>query len=191
MSDLQIKSVRLTGAIREAILDSALRHWDEGNPKPDLLSFEHDFAMQLWTDRYGEVKPHLDAVPSGFLSSYISINVQPEGRAMIQLRLLHEVPLPKPICRGVPIAAISNSDERLLKHEKLVNALDDWKQERKKVRREIEVVLNSVNTTKQLAEIWPEIIGLVPTHILNPSKGVQLPAIPMGKLNEKLGLADV
>ena len=51
---------------------------------------------------------------------------------------------------------------------------------------EIRQVLDGVNTSKQLLEVWPEVQKFLPEGINNPSK-INLPAISIASLNNKLG----
>jgi hypothetical protein len=51
---------------------------------------------------------------------------------------------------------------------------------------EVRQVLDGVNTTKQLLEVWPEVEKFLPEGITNPSK-INLPSVSIASLNNKLG----
>lgn len=61
-------------------------------------------------------------------------------------------------------------------------------QKRSEFKSEVNDILHAVNTTKQLVEAWPEIEQFIPAYLVDPSKAINLPAIPTSRLNEKLGI---
>lgn len=57
-----------------------------------------------------------------------------------------------------------------------------WKEYHAKVKN----VLDSVNTTKQLLEIWPSLEPLIPPYILDADRSINLPALRIEELASKL-----
>ena len=50
---------------------------------------------------------------------------------------------------------------------------------------QVRQTLDSVNTTKQLVEVWPEVEEHLPESVKDPSK-IQLPSVNIQSLNEQL-----
>ncbi len=55
------------------------------------------------------------------------------------------------------------------------------------LRREIKPILESFNTTKQLLDTWPSMEKFLPPNIANPEKGINLPALNLSRLEQKIG----
>lgn len=59
---------------------------------------------------------------------------------------------------------------------------------RNRIKDEFEDYLNQFNTTKQIRDGWPELVDFLPAHLADPEKVIQLPAIRVSRLNERLGI---
>ena len=53
-------------------------------------------------------------------------------------------------------------------------------------RKEVTAVLESVPNTAKLVEIWPRVEAYLPPEVVDPDKGVNLPALPISRLDAKL-----
>jgi hypothetical protein len=74
-----------------------------------------------------------------------------------------------------------------LEAAKLANkAYDEHHKALVKFKSEVATVLESVNTTLQLVEVWPEALPFVPQNISNPSS-INLPSVNFAELNKVLG----
>ncbi|WAI96140.1 Nmad5 family nucleotide modification protein [Vibrio phage vB_VhaP_PG11] len=65
-------------------------------------------------------------------------------------------------------------------------AIKEWETEYVRYREEVRQVLGSVNTTKQLLEVWPKVAKFLPRSA-NPVK-IGLPSVNVTELNRKLNL---
>ena len=77
--------------------------------------------------------------------------------------------------------------QKALNDAKVKNAAyEEHQKSLKKFTNELKQVLESVNTTGQLLEVWPEAAPFVPQEISNPSS-ISLPAVSFVELNKVLG----
>lgn len=69
----------------------------------------------------------------------------------------------------------------------LSGRLKDYMEDIKRVKKEVNVILSSVTTMKQLLESWPEVQPYIENLDL-PKPGASLPAVRVEELNKMLGL---
>lgn len=92
------------------------------------------------------------------------------------------------LAKNCPVLAIKRSDPIFVKYEAAVEALSDWRKKLVQMRSEVSDYLEQFTTTNQIRELWPEIADYLPAHIADPVRAIQLPALPVSRLNERLGL---
>ena len=117
--------------------------------------------------------------------SYIGVQVDSE---VLNIKFKEPQALGECSYSTVIVEIINSDDKDYVKYEKVLESHGDWLKERRNLNTEITTVLNSVNTTKQLIEVWPEVEKFLPAHIADPNTGIKLPALKVSRLNEKLGI---
>lgn len=184
-----MKSVTLTKSMREDILSSVIRQWEKMNKAPDFKQAQHDFAMLLWEEKYGKYQKHFNAVPENCIkrSEYVRYCVggQVKGASFKDGK---KMPVAMDGYSDPIIKSFDDSDTDYQDFMKVSNAYDEWEKRRSEVIRETQAVLESVNTTRQLLELWPQCEPFLPAHIADPDKAIRLPAMQMSRLNERLGI---
>lgn len=184
-----MKSIKLTNQIREDILKSVAGRWKENNPKPDLVQAEHDFAMYLWEGKYKKYKDVLDAVPKAFLNTDYDMKYCVNGEVG-QVRLKEKMPVDWRGYRGAVLKSLNDSNKHYQKYDKVRDAYKKWCDLRNEVINETKAILESVNTTKQLLEVWPNCEKFLPAYVANADKSIRLPAVQISRLEERLGEID-
>jgi hypothetical protein len=77
--------------------------------------------------------------------------------------------------------------DSLFKHmSELIKVKEQYDTDLKQFRSEVSNLLDSVNTTKQLVELWPTVEQYLPAHIADPDVGIKLPMLLISRLDEKL-----
>lgn len=179
----QTKSVRLNVSIREDIKKHIEMKYQESNPAP--VADATEVVNYHYKKTYGDPEILLQSVNNALfcLSKEIILNVGGERRS---IQLNNEVPV-------IPSQSWSKIDLTIpvdcklwAKYQKNYDALSDWKEEKKQFLREIGELLYSVNTSKQLLELWPEVEPYLPPHVADPSSAVRLPTVVVSRLNERL-----
>ena len=196
---LAVPSVRLTVSSREQILDSVLKDFTKNFlAQKEVLGTtyaeEHELVTAIDSEYIGVMthlwhvvyeRVNLEGVPKHLLST-APFSVKIGDR-------VEQCPL-----KGFPgkpnaIDAVFEEDHKSV--QGVFGAYDLLREyhsrlgsERKSFKSEVWTVLESVTTTRQLLEVWPAVKNFLPAHILNPEKGIQLPAKLISNLDEKLGI---
>lgn len=191
-----MKSVTLTNKIREEILNSVMKQWKEMNPIPDVDKAEHDFAMHIWNGYFKKEKALLETIPTNFLRKTDSVSVTINGEVQ-RLFFMHSKEYNHPDAIEMPcdwssynppvLKQLNDSNKEYKKYKKVKDEHEEWLERGKEVKSESNTILYSVNTTRQLLEVWKECEPFLPAHVADP-KAIRLPAIPTSRLNERLGL---
>ena len=182
-----MKSMKLNQIIRDDILLSIMKTWDARNVEPDVGEAEARFAMWLWSRHVGKDAKALESVPDKYLNKKTAVAYSYDGT-------VNQVTLAKAMAAWwgryeTPVLEVFEKEHRELKRfNKVVSDKGVWSEKRNEVERESSIVLDSVNTTKQLIEMWPQCEPFLPAYVANPDKAVRLPAIPLSRLNERLGI---
>lgn len=187
------KSVRLNKEIRSRIVDSVMMQYDVKNPLPKVPVdvAEGALAEAVHSRLYGSIADSIAKIPTSLLNMSSYIRVQMSTGTM---------------CASFPVAANGDQEHRAsdtsrfhraTKEEedqyyaaarelrKLRVKYDEAEKTRRTYKSEVADVINSVNTTAQLLDLWPEVERFIPETVRNPSK-ISLPAISVANLNEAL-----
>ena len=186
-------SIRLTNSIREEIMESIMSEYDKTNKAPDLKTAEHNFAMVLWTRSYGKYKKLLDAVPKDFLNTRNAVKYSVNGQVS-EAQFLKDSAMPIMLPEGMSsykapiLQAFTDADKDYSKYDKIRDLYKKWADSRREMQSETNAIIYNTNTTKQLIELWPSAEKFLPAYISNPEKAIQLPALKISRLDERLGI---
>ena len=183
-----MKSVRLNCDLREQVISNVMLKWQEENKAPyDYDDIHNDTALKIWDNLFGKID--FSNIQPKFLTKgkYINVSVNKKvyaftlkkSKILTSKQTRWEDPILKNYSKMPPC---------ILEFETKMKELNQFLNDKEEFRQEISAVINSVNTTKQLQEIWPEVLKFVPAHLINPSVGITLPAIKTDKLNKSLGI---
>lgn len=185
-----MKSVTLTKSMRHDILVSIIDKWKEKNPVPKLEQAEHDFAMYLWNDYFKKQKPKLKDVPRDFMRLARNVKFCVNGEVG-EVSFLEEKEMPRnweSSYNSPVLKTVIDSNKEYCKYKKVKDAHSDWLEKGREIQIETKAILESVNTTRQLLELWEQCEPFLPAYIADPDKAIKLPAIKMSRLNERIGL---
>lgn len=189
-----MKSIRLNKQIRTEIVRNIIKAWEVENPKPECVKAPSKqmllgVAYKEWRDSIGlDAKIKL-GLPTEILhtTSYVNlIVVNAEGKE-IMYEGLHfrneEERCERRIFKKSGALKLTTDSPAYVEwkkqHDLFIRQNEEfkkWDVKRADKALEIHAVLDSVNTTKQLLEVWPEIERFMPNGYVDPSK-VQLPSI--------------
>jgi hypothetical protein len=182
----KMKSIKMSRAIREQITYEMKSAWIKNNPaKFDMKKERKKVGDWVWNKAYGNV--NFGDTPNELLNTQSSIYffVGSECHNFIMSELKASVR------KGYD----SSPDKTFDKNPRILNSFldkrskhDDWLKEKSSFVEQINQIVNSVNTTKQLVEIWPEAEQYLPAYANDPSKGINLPALKTSMLNAALGI---
>ncbi len=186
-----MKSVKLSISSRSEILRSIMEGFKEnyfkGKPYDneqslrDAASGERIEVMTgLWERTYRGVC--LAGVPEWMLKTE-SFSIKIEGSNRVELAWLPRMPGK---CSAIDVILDAKEECLFAEYDRLVAELNDYQKSCQEFEREVCQILNSVNTTKQLVELWPTAEQYLPAHIADPELGVKLPALTVSRLDERL-----
>lgn len=184
-----MKSRKLTVGIKDAIVSNFEMFWVKQNPKPSvdkcLSSIKSDFGKSLREELYGKFDNKIP-VEHMFLASEIKVQLPNESVGWFTFRddtsdIIH---LPMKRVDGVHISLVGQADNPhyvtyrtdLDTNKEQCAAIETWTNELNKFKNQVMEVLNSVSTTKQFVEVWPEAEKFLPPEVADPSN-INLPAI--------------
>lgn len=179
-----MKSVRLSNSIREQILENVLSNWDEQNPEGNLEQAENDLAIYVWNKKFGKYKKHFDAIPQGFFQKRHYVKYE-HGGIVNQAQSIHELPYRQ---YNEVLVTLELNDPIVCAYQEAKEHYQDWRRRRSEIKTEVSAILESVNTSKQLIELWPQVEDFLPAHVADPDKAIKLPALDVSYLNKRLGI---
>ena len=193
-----MKSRKLTVAIKDSIVDSLAASWKAANKEPEVQDTRAKLKQQLAVACHKETYKKYDFsnIPEEFLNTRSCIRVQmPDGGVEIANFGKDEegktIYLPSTRESKVEYV-ISKSDsfykdykQKLEVLKKEVEKRNEYESSLHKFQAQVRQTLDSVNTTKQLVEVWPEVEEHLPESVKDPSK-IQLPSVNIQSLNEQL-----
>lgn len=187
--------MRLNQAIREEIIKKAIKNSSARKTLDELLKQQADFVEACRIESLGgekvaaSLKRDLAAMRKR-ASKYPDGVIEVHGPLRVDLMIVNQgrrrwFSLAGELPSSMEFYVDKN---RKLKTEmdRLMPLIDDAKKAVASLRGDLTSTIYSVNTTKQLIEMWPEAEELIPASVAK--KVVGLPAVPIGVLNERVGL---
>lgn len=181
-----MKSIRLNDTKRMDILQSVISAWEKENEEPKIHILENKCANDYYIKSLGEnlCKKLRDPSIRDYINTRSYVPVQVCGE-IFHFNLLNNLPAK---CDRNIIGIFDKKSKFHIEYEKAKDKHDLWLEEKRLLSRETSQILDAVSTTKQLLEVWPQIKPLIPAYIFDPSDAINLPMIPISRLNERLGL---
>lgn len=185
------KSIRLNKSMREDIVLSVMSKWGEKNPQPDVAACENNFALWLWGEKFGKHEDDLKSIPEEFLNTSKQLKFCVDGQVdKVELSEAMPVTWGEYSYKEPVLKTIRSTNKEYQKYIKVVEDNNDWKKKYNELHLETETIIDSVNSTGQLVKLWPQCMPFLPAYIANPGKAINLPAIQISRLNERIGLED-
>jgi hypothetical protein len=192
-----MKSIRLNESNRLEIIksmcDGFTTNWFTVNApsftsKNDMIKEQnriYTVVMEgLWDRCYAIFKPALDVVPDMFITP-TRFSVAVEGGATFTHELKGR---PGKITAGADMLITHDEYEAIFKeHIQLKSLIASFEKDLKSFTEQVRQVLDSVTTTGRLVEVWPTAEPYIPAHLVEPSKGVNLPILHLSRLDQALG----
>lgn len=193
-----MKSRKLTVSLKDSIVESMLENWDASNEEPKITrtrgQIQSDLAMACRKEVYG--KYDFSLLPEDFFNRECKIMVMFPNDSVVSL----EYPRDKdgyrqylPATRDSKVELVIKEGDKFFKEYQ--ESLETLKTEneaynkhiglRDKFSSEVRQVLDSVNMTKQLIEVWPEVENHLPPEVKDPS-AIQLPSVNLQELTNQL-----
>lgn len=175
--------MRLTTSIRRTIVDAIIAHRYEAEHNAAVLA-EKQAGDELYCCLYSrEERDLMDRAPNGAFTESAALYFErpndswlvpfTKARSVFAMHQFRASLKDDSVATATAIAEFQNARRK-------ASAIED---EMRVMRREIEGVVNSVNTTKRLIEVWPEVEAFVPKD----EKGGALSIVPT-RLNHALEL---
>lgn len=193
-----MKSLRLNKEMRENILNNFVAKYLEANPKPESTLSKNKIQSDIANKIHQKVYANVVAlnIPDEFVntSSYVAVQLPNESVSHWVYRDNEGNSVYKVSTKLSKVEYVfTESDPLWLEYKELDAQLKEqskvFEQHSKdlgKFKAEVKQVLDSVNTTGQLVEVWPEAAPFVPQEISNPSS-INLPAVNFAELNKVIG----
>lgn len=208
------KSIRLNSTIREQILENIRAAYLTNTPEPvldNIPDFEDMFDDAVIKAHTVKVQPIIDiAEKDPVLKSYLTYDSQVYYinkcgyRDYVRLKDNKLIPSSRNdvMCNlkafndGEKDHKVPTNIQKILKDQRnyykdTLKPHQDLVKEHNKVLRlymeEVSQVLQGVNTSKQLLEVWPEVEKFLPKGTVNPSS-ITLPAVSIANLNAALAV---
>lgn len=192
-----MKSLRLNKEMRETILSNFVDKYVLANPaptKPDVSEskLKNKIACKLQQHLYGKYE---NLIPKEFQNTSYHIKVKLPNESIANWDFGYDN------VKGEHLYLLSTKESKVeyvftdtdpfwLEYQqdivvvKEYNTLkESYDKELRKFKDEVLQVLNSVNTTGQLVEVWPEAEPFLPKEIANPST-INLPSVNFAELNK-------
>jgi hypothetical protein len=191
-----MKSVKLNKSLREKILNNIIKVWRHENPKPNLSTVSFKLGEKAVKEAIGEKKyldlkaivHHNEALKANFDSSRTGLNVVSSTYGVRYISWKPEDVddfLLFPATRGA--FSVKENWKEYKEWIKKKESFEEWERKQVEVISQVKTVLDSVSTTKQLLEAWPEVAEYVEPFI--KAGKVNLPALPIERINSVLGWA--
>lgn len=191
------KSIRLTNEIRDEIIYNVMKSWEGNNPPPERKFNEEQTAEALYNQFVpAKMQKELKEIYNkfGFSNEARYINLQDADSRTIKSfyfgedenGTMYRMFCSKKGCGCFEYAEKDPKKNIFDLYEAENDAETEWDKQRSAFRHQVKSIIYSVNTTKQLAETWEEIVEFIPMEIWNPSKGIQLPAMLKEELNAQI-----
>ncbi len=191
-----MKSIRLNKTSREAIALSMVRGFEQNWLKQNYPEFTNIQELRrfledrleaeitaLWLVEYGFLRDVMKSIPEPLLSGSsfsVSDGVRVESRMLPR----------KPGKRNAVDVLLEPSqwDTAFTDSTAIREKLKQYDLELKGFRKEVDQILDSVNTTGKLVEIWAAAEQYIPAYLNEPGQGIHLPVLHTSRLDEALGV---
>lgn len=199
-----MKSLRLNQQLRDAIVNNFADKRSKAQPRPletiTRKSLKEDLANSVYVSVYGNVD--LSKVPEDMLNVEHYVKVQfpssdPKEEGTIESlsfgRDGEGKSIYKPATRNSKVEYVLTKSDPLYKEYKRKQkifkqeqeAIKEYDNDHKRYIQQVRQVVNAVNTTKQLLEVWPEAEQFIPDDIRDPST-ITLPSVNIADLNSQI-----
>lgn len=192
-----MKSLRLNKEMRDNILSNFVAKYLVANPKPTITRsidmLKSDIATKISNNLYGK---YVELVPKDLLNTcnYLCVQLPNDSVAQFYFRVEGGDCISLPSTKENKVEYVfTESDPMWIEYQvaaaklKEENAVVEAHEKAlSKFKGEVKQVLESVNTTLQLVEVWPEAAPFVPQEISNPSS-INLPSVNFAELNKVIG----
>lgn len=196
-----MKSIRLNVNMRDDMIDRMREKFEEVNPCPytqeDVNVIKGAVAERFYQKFIGKYLPLMEQLPQQFLSTsgHFSVaveqgNVQTMNRYDSDGYLKNSYIFRNGSYNQYPLGTVTQEEykEYCVAGKKEDKEIADWLKSRDTFLSEARQILDSVNTSGQLHEVWPEGCDYLPPHVADPSVGLaNFPALSTSRLNTMLG----
>ena len=185
-------SVKLTNALRSVIWNN-IRHKQLDPKRVELEKSLELIGDEIYNAVVGDkVLKLMESIPDMYFIRGSYIYVQNVASKFINIQMSTSRVIPPKCHYGKPIYHTEMADPkkveeafvRYMKQREMITAHDRdvnfYKDETMRI-------LHSVNTVKQLLQVWPEVKEFLPDSAKNVDNA-QLPMVQVTKLNEQLGI---
>ena len=185
-------SVKLTNALRSVIWNN-IRHKQLDPKRVELEKSLELIGDEIYNAVVGDkVLKLMESIPDMYFIRGSYIYVQNVASKFINIQMSTSRVIPPKCHHGKPIYHTEMADPkkaeeafvRYMKQREMITAHDRdvnfYKDETMRI-------LHSVNTVKQLLQVWPEVKEFLPDSAKNVDNA-QLPMVQVTKLNEQLGI---
>lgn len=193
-----MKSLRLNKELRGAIVEAVMEKWDNNHetpPEPECPNnYKKVLAAELNEFIYSE---KIQAVPSDLLNMNSNLKVQLPDGGIENWYYPSEEGSYYGYLPGTKESKVeyvfTEKDKYWIKYQEFLKTQrkvrevhNEYIKARINYEDKVSQVVQGVNTTGQLLEVWPEVAPFLPKNLNNPSS-IQLPAICTEELNAELG----
>lgn len=189
-----MKSLRLNKELRTTILNSFLDKYKSSNPEPEVGSVgkaKNEAAIKVQKKVYGKYEGLL---PDDLINKAYYVSVQLPNDSVQHWNFGNDQnneTISLLTTKQSKVEYVFTEDDEIYSEYKKVadvvkqqqSVYDEWEKGYKKFKSEVTQVLESVNTTGQLVEVWPESLPFIPQEISDPSK-INLPSVNFAEINK-------
>lgn len=197
-----MKSIRLNISMRDDMIMNIARAFEKATPCPftdvDVKNKKSAIASKVYRRFLGKHQDMVNALPDKLFTMRDCFSVAVEQQDMVRMKIYNakgevlSMPiLPNGSYDQFPIGQITQKQakEWRLAGKAEQKAIDDWSKQKQQLLDEARQILDSVTTSGQLNDVWPEGCQYLPPHIADPSKGIaNFPALTTSRLNSALGI---
>jgi hypothetical protein len=185
---MSIKSIRLNAAIRTDIIKAMTESWEKSNPSPvDIELLDEKIGDFIWEFYYGKLD--FSKIPSDMLHMEKRVSISCANKVYVfNMSVLRPYPT-SPNRYGLRLIDALDTIPLYVQDYILATAKSiEWNDNRNEFKSEITTIVESVTTTGQLVNMWPEAEQYLPPFASDPSKAILLPALKTSRLNALLGI---
>ncbi len=185
-------SVKLTNALRSVIWNN-IRHKQLDPKRVELEKSLERIGDEIYNAVVGDkLLKIMESIPDIYLIRGNYIYVQNVATKFIHIQMSKSRVIPPKCHHGKPIyhtemADPKKAEEAFVRYMKQREMITIHDRDVNFYKDETMRILHSVNTVKQLLQVWPEVEEFLPDGTKNVDNA-QLPMVQVTKLNEQLGI---